>query len=190
MNPQLSVCALMAIPGFLGCSATSLQGGGLTTPFGGRPHAIPGTVEAEHFDAGPDGIACHDVDPQNHGAPYRVTSVDIEARPDASGGYGVGWTTAGEWLLYTVEVEQTGSYTVDIPVASPRKGGIFHLEFDGVDRTGPIEVPNTGSWQTLVVISRPGVELEAGRRSMRLVLDSDGETGSVADIDCFHFRAD
>ena len=75
-----------------------------TQPFGGAPAAIPGKVEAEHFDEGPEGVACHDVDPENQGAPYRSTSADVEARPDASNGHGIGWTRGGEWLIYTVEV--------------------------------------------------------------------------------------
>ena len=156
-------------------------------PYGSKPHAIPGTVEAEQFDEGPAGAAYHDLDPENQGAPYRKTSVDVEARPDASGGHGVGWTKAGEWLVYTVEVAKAGSYTVEIPVASAGKGGSFHIEFDEVDKTGPIQVPDTGSWQKLQVISKGGITLRAGRQSMRVEMDSEGETKSVGDMDFFKF---
>jgi hypothetical protein len=159
-----------------------------TRPFGGKPHAIPGLIEAEHFDEGPEGVAYYDVDQKNHGAPYRQTSVDIEERSDASGGYGIGWTRAGEWLAYTVEVAETGTYEVEIPVASAGKGGTFHIEFDGADKTGSIDVPDTGSWQKLEIISKGGLELEAGRRLMRVVMDTEGATKSVADIDYFRFR--
>ncbi|MBI4601635.1 MAG: carbohydrate-binding protein [Planctomycetes bacterium] len=158
-----------------------------TQPFRGAPHAIPGTIEAEDFDDGPGGVAWHDVDPENQGAPYRKTGVDVEARPDASGGHGVGWTKAGEWLVYTVDVATAGSYKLEIPVASPAPGGTFHIELGGADVTGLIQAPNTGSWQKLQVISRSGVKLEAGRQPMRVVMDSEGETKSVADIDFFRF---
>lgn len=160
-----------------------------TTPFGGAPHPIPGVVEAEHYDEGPAGVAYHDLDEKNHGAPLRgETQVDIEARPDASGGHGIGWTRAGEWLVYTVEVKETGTYDLEIPVASKGEGGTFHLEFDGVDRTGPIRIPDTGDWTRLETITHRGVRLEAGLRTMRLVMDADGASRSVGDIDLFRFR--
>lgn len=178
--------------GVVGCAGSRAGGppagaSGSTQPYGSKPHAIPGTVEAEQFDEGPAGAAYHDLDPENQGAPYRKTSVDVEARTDASGGHGVGWTKAGEWLAYTVDVAKAGIYTVEIPVASAGKGGSFHIELDGADKTGPIEVPDTGSWQKLQVISKDGITLRAGRQSMRVVMDSEGETKSVGDMDFFRF---
>lgn len=119
---------------------------------------------------------------------YRgITQVDIEQRPDASGGYGIGWTRAGEWLVYTVVVQETGTYTVEFPVASNRKGGTFHLEFDGTDVTGPVDVPDTGSWQQLQTIKKESVRLRAGVHRMRLVMDTEGPSGSIGDIDFARF---
>ena len=159
-----------------------------TRPFGGRPHAVPGVVEAEHYDEGPAGAAYHDVDAKNHGAPLRgETAVDIEARPDASNGHGIGWTKTGEWLAYTVDVKEAGRYAIEIPVASNKSGGTFRLEFDGVDRTGPIAIPDTGGWQKLRTIRKPGVELRAGVQVMRLVMASEGESKSIGDIDLLRF---
>jgi hypothetical protein len=161
---------------------------GPTQPYGGEPHVIPGTIEAENYDEGRPEEAYHDLDEANHGADYRgVTHVDIEKRPDASGGYGIGWTKAGEWVQYTVNVKTPGTYTVEIPVASAKEGGTFHLEFNGEDVTGPIRVPNTGSWQKLVMIRKDNIALRAGVQLMRMVMDSDGETGSVGDIDFLRF---
>jgi hypothetical protein len=185
-------CALLAglvlTPGCAG-PGSKPSGAPATQPFGGKPHPIPGTIEAEHFDDGAEGASHHDLDSKNQGAPYRKTSVDVEARPDARNGHGVGWTRAGEWLVYTVDVAADGVYTVDVPVASPGKGGTFHLEFNGLDATGPILVPDTGSWQKLQVLPVKGVRLNRGVQTMRLVLDRDGETTkSVADIDCFTFK--
>jgi len=160
----------------------------VSTPYGGTPHPIPGLIEAEHFDDGPPGVAYYDVDEVNHGAPYREnTQVDIEKRSDASNGYGIGWTRAGEWLNYTVEVKEAGSYRVEFPVASNRKGGIFHLEFDGKDVTGPIRVPDTGGWDKLEMIAVDGVELETGNFVMRMVMVEEGPSGSIGDIDYIHF---
>jgi len=158
-------------------------------PFGGKPHAIPGTIEAEHYDEGAAEVAYHDVDAKNHGAPLRgETHVDIEARPDASGGHGIGWTKAGEWLVYTVDVKEAGTYAIEIPAASQKEGGTFHLEFNGSDRTGPIQVPDTGSWQKLQLVTHRGVKLDRGVQLMKLVMDRDGASNSIGDIDLFRFK--
>jgi len=158
-------------------------------PFGGKPHSIPGTIEAEHYDEGAAEVAYHDLDAKNHGAPLRgETHVDIEARPDASGGHGIGWTKAGEWLVYTVDVKEAGTYTIEIPVASEKEGGTFHLEFNGMDRTGPIQVPDTGSWQKLQLITKRGVKLERGVQVMKMVMDREGASTSIGDIDSLRFK--
>ncbi|MFN0127792.1 MAG: family 16 glycoside hydrolase [Verrucomicrobiales bacterium] len=158
------------------------------TPFSGAPHRLPGTIEAEHFDKGAAGIAYRDVDEANQGAPYReTTQVDIEARPDASNGHGIGWTRAGEWLVYSVDVADPGTYDLEIPVASHKPGGSFHIEADGVDVTGPITIPDTGGWNILRTIRHPGIVLKQGPQTLTVVMDSEGPSGSIGDIDLFRF---
>ena len=179
--------APLLLGGCAGMKSTSSPGP--TQPYGGIVQVIPGKVEAEHYDEGEAEVAYHDVDDENHGADYRgVTHVDIEQRSDASGGYGIGWTRAGEWLVYTVDVRESGTYTLTIPVASKLKGGTFHLEFDGVDKTGPIQVPDTGGWQTLKTIRVEGVDLNAGVQVMKAVMREEGPSGSIADIDFIRFE--
>ena len=159
-----------------------------TSPFGGKPHAIPGIVEAEHYDEGPAGVSYHDSDPQNQGADYREnTQVDIEKRGDASNGHGIGWTRKGEWLHYTAEVAEDGVYKIEMPVASNREGGLFHLEIDEKDLTGPIRIPDTGGWTILKMIAHKGVELKKGIHTIRVVMDEEGPSGSIGDIDYFKF---
>jgi len=159
-----------------------------TKPFKGKTHAIPGLIEAEHWDEGKAETAYHDIDEQNRGEDYREkTQVDIEKRPDASNGHGVGWTKKGEWLVYTVNVKESGTYSIEIPVASKKKGGVFHIEMDGKDVTGPITVPDTGGWQTLKVITHKNVKLEKGSHKMKVIMDSEGDSKSIGDIDYFKF---
>jgi hypothetical protein len=159
-----------------------------STPYGGTPHAIPCLIEAEHYDEGKPGVAYHDVDEENLGAPYRRdTQVDIERRKDASNGHGIGWTRAGEWLHYTVDVKKAGPYRITFPVASNKKGGIFHLEMNGKDVSGPIHIPDTGGWDKLQMITVDKVELEAGTFTMRAVMDEVGPSGSIGDIDYMKF---
>jgi probable HAF family extracellular repeat protein len=65
------------------------------TPFGGSAWPIPGTIQAENFDDGGEGVAYHDTSTGNKGGAYRSTDVDIEATSDAGGGHDVGWMAAG-----------------------------------------------------------------------------------------------
>jgi putative heme-binding domain-containing protein len=163
---------------------------GKPKPFGGKPHKIPGLIEAEHYDEGPAQVAYLDNDANNQGASYRKnTQVDIEKRDDASNGHGIGWTGAGEWLSYTVEVAADGTYAIEMPVASPKEGGLFHLEIEGKDLTGPIRIPDTGGWTILKTISHPGVKLKKGVHVIRVVMDKNGANGGIGDIDYFKFKA-
>ena len=67
-------------------------------------------------------------------------------------------------MTYHVDVARAGVYDLEIPVASNKQGGQFHIEFGDRDATGPIQVPDTGSWQKLERIYVCGVYLQAGHR--------------------------
>src|SRR5262245_22870261 len=50
------------------------------------PASVPGTIEAEDFDEGGQGVAYSDITAGNTGGQHRTTAVDIEATTDAGGG--------------------------------------------------------------------------------------------------------
>jgi len=136
-------------------------------PFLGSAFAIPTKIEAEDFDNGGEGVAYHDVDAGNNGSQYRtLEDVDIQDCTDAGGGYNVGWLANNEWLEYAVDVAAAGEYTIDIRVASDATGGNFHIEFDGLDKTGNINVPVTEGWQSWTTVSATAT-LSAGTQIMR-----------------------
>jgi fibronectin type 3 domain-containing protein len=140
-----------------------------STPYGGTPIAIPGTIETEDYDIGGEGDAYHDVDAGNNGgASYRTDDVDHEACSE--GGYNVGWTAVGEWLKYTVNVASNGSFTITSRVASQISTGAFHVEVNDIDVTGSILVPSTGGWQTWVDKTST-VTLSAGANVVKLVVE-------------------
>ncbi len=143
------------------------------SPYGGTAWAIPGTIQAENYDLGGEGVAYHDNDAANNGGQYRPSEgVDIETTSDIGGGYNVGWTRTGEWIEYTVNVQTTGAYTLTARVASGASTGQFRIEFDGVDVTGTVTCPNTGGWQSWTNISQT-VSLTAGQRVMRIYFLGD-----------------
>ena len=86
-----------------------------------------------------------------------------------------------------MDVKAAGTYRIDMQVACKGQGGTFHLEFNGVDRTGPIPVPDTGGWEHLKPFSHAGVKLIGGRQVMKVVMTTGGKSGSIGDIDYFKF---
>jgi len=136
-----------------------------------KANMIPGTIEAEDFDTGCPGDAFHDRDDINEGGQYRLNEgVDIEKC--TAGGYNVGWTHTGEWMVYTVTVSKSATYRVSFYIASAYDGPKLHLECDGVDKTGIISIPNTAGFQNWEVIEKT-VNLDAGQHLLKLVIDGD-----------------
>ena len=87
-----------------------------------------------------------DVDATNNGGAYRSDSVDIEASTDTGGGYNIGWTAVGEWLEYSVALEE-GQYQVSTRVASDVGGGAYAVTANGAS-VGSDTVGATGGWQS------------------------------------------
>jgi hypothetical protein len=143
------------------------------TPYGGSVRGVPGTIQAEDFDNGGEGVAYHDNDAANNGGQYRTTAVDVETTTDTGGGANVGWMDSGEWLEYTVNVQTAGTYTLRARVASNAAGGSFRVELGGVDKTGSVAVATTGGWQNWVDITR-NVTLSAGTQILRFSVISSG----------------
>ena len=141
-----------------------------STPFSGTPATIPGRIEAANFDNGGQNVAYFDNSSGNAGGAYRATDVDLEA--SSLGGVDVGWIGPGEWLRYSVNVQQDGNYVVRFNVACPVQGGTFHLEMNGIDVTGPLVVPNTGSWQAWQVVSANVQSAKPAARAARLTRGS------------------
>ena len=136
-----------------------------------KAHVLPGTVEAEDYDTGCPGDAYHDRDDANEGGLYRPDE-GVDIGDCSTGGYTLGWTHTGEWTAYTVNVTRSGSYRVSLHVAAGLDGAAMHLESEGVDLTGRIDIPNTNGFQNWVVVERV-VKLAAGQQQLRVVIDGD-----------------
>ncbi len=151
-----------------------------STPFSGSPIKVTRgkvtTIQAENFDNGGEAVGYHDSDSTNAGGKFRKGGVDIITSTDTGGGYAIGYTKKGEWMKYSTDVTTTGTYKLSIRVASKGLGGTFHFEVDGVNVTGTMRVPNTGSGQTWQTLTK-NINLKAGNHVMRLVMDSVGANG-------------
>ena len=153
-------------------------------PFNDTVLQLPGTLQAENFDGGADGISFHDSDNVDEGnVGYRKDNggVDIVT---GNKGYAIGYTANGEWLEYTVDVNQAGVYLYNAHVSSGTTGSGFSVSIkqngEWVDLAN-ISVPQTGSsnWDTYKVVEgRCAVPLEKGRAVMRITI-----TGQQCNID-------
>jgi len=144
---------------------------------------IPGIIEAENYDVGGQDVSYSDNDAANQGGVYRNDGVDIVG--DSAIGYKVGYTVAGEWLEYTVHVNGASSYHWSARVSAGMDGSSFHILLDSTNITGPVAVPNGGSWDTYTTLNGTTPELIAGDHTLRIVVD-----GSYFNIDWIAFSAD
>jgi hypothetical protein len=160
-----------------------------STPYTGTPTPIPGVIEAENFDKGGQNLAYSDTTSTNLGGAYRPNeAVDLTTASDTGGGYLVGWTQAGEWLNYTVNVTSSGVYQLQTRVANIGTGATFRLEVDGVDQTGPIAVPDTGGWQTWQTLTTSGISLSAGQHVLRVVFLSMTSRSAAGNFNWFKIQ--
>ena len=122
----------------------------LPYPDPGVPHKIPGILYSVNFDSGGEGVAYHDASAGNEGSGSRQDEgVDTESN---DGGENIGWTAAGEWLEYTVDVTYSGTYDIEFRVASTNNNGRFALLLNGETRTGTLSVPSTGAWNAFTSV--------------------------------------
>lgn len=96
------------------------------TPYNTRYASIPGTLEAEHYDYGGNGVSYFDSSPElNKGgesAKFRADEgVDIR---EGNGGYVIGWVGDGEWAEYSVYAHKTGLFNANIVAAATKEGEV------------------------------------------------------------------
>ena len=159
-----------------------------TVPF--KNHTIAAgsntLIYATDFDMGRADIAYHDAEVTNtsgnaggvawnQGYAYRNDGVDIQpSEDDVTNGYNVGWTETGEWLQYTVNVEEEGLYTVGIRTASTGTTGKISLLANEYKITESISLPNTGGYQTWETTTVEDVYLKSGKNTLKINIDEGG----------------
>jgi endoglucanase Acf2 len=161
-----------------------------TTPFtaDGQPWEIlghgPSVVEAEDFDYGGEGVAYHSTYTQNPAGAYRPNEgIGVEGPFANTGGtYDVGYFAPGDWMNYTIHVDQPGTYLLDLHASSaPPNGATAHVSFGsgGASTTPPavtsgtIAISNTGGWGNYQDFTST-VTLAAGTQVMTVWQDSGG----------------
>jgi endonuclease/exonuclease/phosphatase family metal-dependent hydrolase len=147
---------------------TSSPSSGTTTPYKGSPFVLPGTVAAVDFDNGGQGVAYSDGTSGNSGNKYRSTDVDIES--SGLGGYNVGWTSAGEWLKYSVKFASSGTFNVTLRAAALSSQSV-DVTFGST--TKAFSIPASGSWQSWKSVTVP-MTVSSGEQMMTVKFRTGG----------------
>ncbi len=146
-------------------------GGYKGRPWNNTPQAVPGMIPASFYDVGGEGIAYHDADPGNNGANQARTTdatlpeatfradeaVDMRTTRAGMDRYDsgadiqarqlyVGWTQSGEWINYTIDVKETGRYTISALIATLTDGTRVTFSLEDGTNTGPRALPWTHSY--------------------------------------------
>ena len=157
------------------------------TPYSGSGINLPGTLQAEQFDKGGEGVAFHDSDSNDEGkASYRTDNEGVDI-VTGNGGYAIGYTANGEWLEYTVNVKKNGTYGYKATVSSGTNNSGFRIGLmkNGSETTlARISVPNTNSWDTYNTLSTEVIstKLYEGQQTIRITI-----TGQNCNIDKIEF---
>lgn len=145
---------------------------------------LPGIVQLEDYDMGGQSVSFYDKDFVNEGGSYREDGVDIVQvdSADASKGYAIGYTQAGEWLEYSVNVVIASKFVFRASVADGLEGGSIRLFIDGKAVTDTVAVPQTEDWNTYTLMDGETSEIEKGDHVLRVQF-----TGSYVNIDWIQF---
>lgn len=146
------------------------------SPFLDKALSIPGTIEAEYFDNGSEGVSYHDMDKQNRGEGYRLeTGVDVYALKNKAGEYAVGYAQKEEWLEYTVNVEKESYYDITATLSSGGENSGIKLLLDGEEITDMLQTaPNENDWESyLETKTRTLSKLPEGEHILRMNVVGD-----------------
>ncbi len=139
-------------------------------PYGSQPSAIPGTLNAAHFDifegGSGSGISYLDLSQSNAGD-FR-TDEFVDASSDPNEGDIVTWINRQEWLEYTIDVEQAGYYTTQIRYASDVNTGLLQFELNDDTIKSNISFAKSGGWDKWTTKTTDKIPLKAGTHVLRL----------------------
>lgn len=152
-------------------------------PYGGTAAVIPGKIEAENYDEGEAGMAYNDQSAGNVCDDftdfYRKDDVDIK---EITGGAAVGSFQEGEWMSYTVDVQEDGEYNVTMRLGEGNDSGSLSVELDKSNVTIDVKVEKLGAWGVFEEVKLDPVTLKQGEQTMVIK-----NTGSWIDVDWIQF---
>jgi endoglucanase len=141
---------------------------------------------AVDYDLGANGIAYYDLDTANYristgkestgnrGRTYRNDGVDIYEDSMQKGSFYVGHTEDGEWLQYTIDVLEAGSYDLNMAVSAGNSGSVISISTGSGEVPQSISIPFTGrneKWETAMA---KNILLKKGIHHLRIRIEKGG----------------
>ena len=112
-----------------------------------------------------------DSDAQNRGAEFNTrcrTNEAVDTAPIGQGGCAVAFTQENEWLEYTVIINESSTFNIDVALASPGGGGVLALSLDGERLVDEIIAPDTGGFDIFQPVTLEAIDLPAGIHVLRV----------------------
>jgi len=120
-----------------------------------------------------DYVAYNDTTTGNIGGKCRDDDVDLQSTSDTGGTCNVGWTRAGEWLEYTVELG-AGNYELLSRVATRRQSGAAYTVSLNGNVIGTDSMTSTQGWQSYETHNLGQVSIsQAGSYTVRVDITGD-----------------
>ncbi len=101
-----------------------------------------------------------------------MSGIGISEAKDTGGGKRIGWTDPGNWMDYKVNVENTGTYSVALRIASFKGNGQIQI-LSGTSVLTSVDIPSTKSWDKWTTINTK-INLSAGSQTLRLFVTAGG----------------
>ncbi|HVZ71991.1 MAG TPA: carbohydrate-binding domain-containing protein [Polyangia bacterium] len=164
-------------------------------PYGGTPQPIPGTIQIESYDTGGSGVA-YKASGNGHGNLCGVTRTDVidlqctgqNGSPTdqtqgtcakLTGDSYLGYIGTGDWLNYTVNVQQAGTYAITTHVGVAGNTTKLMFTFTPTMKTAALPLMGTSgcgveSYHVWATESIGTIALQPGTYVMRLDFVSAG----------------
>mgnify|MGYP003335559566 FL=1 len=141
-------------------------------PYNDELNIIPGTIEAGHYDYFEGGLGQNitylDLTQNNNGdfRPNEYVDSNIVENEGAT----VGWISAGEWLEYSIKVEESAYYNLEYRFASdnPNGGGPFNIAIDDKVITENFPVSTTDSWDEFQSKTINDIPIQKGEHILKI----------------------
>ena len=139
-------------------------------------------ISVFNFDLGGEGVGYHDNSAHNEaGYNYRSEKGDDNSPGvDTEFGMNIGYTGADEWQMFTLDVQDEGTYAFDLfRSVNNGNGGYYSLEVDGV-ATNSVHMINDNDWNAfkwqhdVYPENQPKLYLTKGKDTVKFIIGEGG----------------
>lgn len=118
------------------------------------PIDVPAKLEAENF--------------------IGMSGIQTQTTTDTGGGENVGYIDGGDWMEYSINVTQAGSFNIDFRAASTLSTGVLQIIDETSAVLATVALPSTSGWQTWQTFSSTEFNLKKGVHTLRMKCAASG----------------